>query len=227
MPLTDEERQEILTNRQTGSPTVPGTLPPEIAGVAYPASFTKGGLRVNIPPLVAEGQRKLAQQEAELKLKRRYPQQTEMERERGAMSNAAMQFVDDFARQLGVDEQKGTVANPHLLSYSRELLPKGAQEALHSSKTRRLYNSLDSAFQEAAIVLTGRQGDVQKLKQLQDLYRFGAFVRNDPETIIKRIRNLKQLIQTFDNPNVSNEQLSQQMDSLSQDTEDFEIISIK
>lgn len=223
MPLTDEERQWLAqTLGQTPSqPTAtadPFGIP---AGAPYPVSTQIGKTRLAIPPPLAETQRQLLQKEEELKLARRYPAQTEMERERGQMSRTALAFVDDFARQLGVDEKIGTVSNPELLSYSRELLPKAAQEAFHTSKTRQLYNSLDSAFQEAAIVLTGRQGDVQKLKQLQDLYRFGAFVRKDPSTIIKRIQNLKQLIQTFDNPQVSNEQLSQQMDTLLGDTNPY------
>ena len=77
MPLTEEERRqldELLgTTTQAPAPSsapipVPGTLPPDIAGVAYPASFTKGGLRVTIPPSASEVQRQLQQQEAKTRL---------------------------------------------------------------------------------------------------------------------------------------------------------------
>ena len=213
MPLTEEERQEILGRRQAQPAQPLGAFSP------YPGMELQG-MTVGRTPSMRFGPDPTQRMIAEQKIKQQYPVSTEMERERGAMSGAALAFVDDFAQQLGVDEQEGTVANPELLSLSRELLPKGAQEALQSSKTRQLYNSLDSAFQEAAIVLTGRQGDVQKLKQLQELYRFGAFVKNDPATIVKRIKNLKRLIQTFDKPGVSNEQLSRQMDMLSGDVDE-------
>ncbi|HAM41977.1 MAG TPA: hypothetical protein DCP69_11795 [Candidatus Omnitrophica bacterium] len=71
MPLTDEEKAQLDQLLGTSQPTpqsIPGTLPPEIAGVAYPASFTKGGLRVNIPPPVSEMQRQLQQQESKTRL---------------------------------------------------------------------------------------------------------------------------------------------------------------
>ena len=61
--LTEEEKQWLARTLGTApaanqpAPAVPGTLPPSIAGVAYPASFTRGGLRVNIPPPPQEVQR--------------------------------------------------------------------------------------------------------------------------------------------------------------------------
>lgn len=62
MPLTDEEKAQLdeLLGTSQAAPPIPGTLPPEIAGVAYPASFTKGGLRVNIPPPASEVQRQMS-----------------------------------------------------------------------------------------------------------------------------------------------------------------------
>ena len=76
MPLTDEENRQLdalLGTTATSSTPVapaaiPGTLPPAIAGVAYPASFTKGGLRVNIPPPAAEVQRQLQQHETKTRM---------------------------------------------------------------------------------------------------------------------------------------------------------------
>ena len=76
MPLTRQEQEQLDTLLGTAPtpttpqavPQVPGTLPPEIAGVAYPASFTKGGLRVNIPPPAAEVQRQFHQQEVKTRL---------------------------------------------------------------------------------------------------------------------------------------------------------------
>ena len=60
-------RLDQIDQDQT-APSIPGTLPPNIAGVAYPASFTKGGLRVNIPPPATETQRQqeIAQSKATL-----------------------------------------------------------------------------------------------------------------------------------------------------------------
>ena len=48
MALTEQERKEILSRRQATS-NVPGTLPAGIPTGAYPASFTRGGLRMNFP----------------------------------------------------------------------------------------------------------------------------------------------------------------------------------
>ena len=76
MPFTEEELAQLdqLLGPSPQAPAqaqplpLPGTLPPEIAGVAYPVSFTKGGLRVNIPPPASETQRQLRKKEEEARI---------------------------------------------------------------------------------------------------------------------------------------------------------------
>lgn len=65
MPLTDEERQEILARRQAQpTPSLPGTIPQEILGMAFPSSMSvgTGRSRVNltVPPPASEVQRQQA-----------------------------------------------------------------------------------------------------------------------------------------------------------------------
>src|SRR3990167_310857 len=57
--LTDQERQEILSRRQA----TPGTLPAGIPTGAYPASFTRGGLRMNFPKPSGVAEQELQQKE--------------------------------------------------------------------------------------------------------------------------------------------------------------------
>ena len=151
---------------------------------------------------------------AEQQIKAANPVPTESERERRQLTKTALSYLDDFTSQLGVDEAKGTVAKSDKLALSRGILPDKVQLAVQQPETRQLYNTLDSAITLGSLILTGRQGDVQKFKQLQDLYYFGGLLKGDSGTVIKNVQNLRKLITAFDNPSISNQQLTAQMDAL-------------
>lgn len=216
--LTEEERQEILARRQQGT-----TAPPSTGFSPYPG-LTLQSVTVGKTPSIRLRPDPTQQFVREQQLKNLYPTLTEIERERTPMAQQSVKFLDDFAQQLGVDEEQGTIAHPELLAVSRDIFnkPNLISEVVQSPETKNLYNSLESAFNLGSVVLTGRQGDIQKLQQLRDVYRFGAALRDQPQVIIQRLKNLRTLFNTFDRSQRASpeakqrllSQASQQMDRL-------------
>lgn len=228
MPLSPEERQRLLQKAQQGvSPEpVESGLPPEVQALmsqapsvpSYIPSISRGGVRIALPQPPEADNRELAMEQARLLLKQRYQAPTETERERGSMVRSAESYIDDVEKTLAIDRELGKVGNRAPLSASRDFLPDVATEYVQSPEAKQLYNSLDSALTQTAIIVTGRQGDVQKFEQLKKLYRLSP--ATDDATIIKRLGNLRKLVNTFESGNLSGKQMNQQMDQLIGDETD-------
>ena len=222
--LTDEERQEILSRRQ------PQGQSPE-AFSPYPG-LSLQGLTVGRTPSARFAPDPTQQLIAQRKAQNQYPVLTETERERSPMATGAVQFVDQFAQDLGLTTEDGkpVIRHPEKIAppLARELVPQRFQDYAMSEESSILYNALESAFQLGSIVLTGRQGDLQKLQQIRDVYTFGAAVKDKPKLAYQRYQNLRKLFQTFDRASTSPpeqrqdmlDQVSQQMDSLLRQTPD-------
>ena len=148
------------------------------------------------------------------------PALTEEERQRGAMSGSGLDFLKSVRQRLHV---KGTsVGRPDLLAYSRSILPETWQEAVQSPESRQLYTDLDSAFGNLALLLTGRQGDIQRLRQLQQVYYFGGFSRNKPGVIANRLQAMERLFGMFD-ANASIGQIHGQIDRMAQEAQQDQV----
>lgn len=139
------------------------------------------------------------------------PAPTEEERSRSSMSKSGLDFLDSARQRLGM---KGdSVGNPELLAYSRSILPETWQEAVQSPDSRKLYTDLDSMFGNLALLLTGRQGDIQRLRQLQNIYYFGGFVRDKPGVVANRFHAIEKLFGMFDT-NTSLDRIHAQISTL-------------
>ena len=214
MPLTEEERTYFRSKiGQTQATPTPGTLPPSIGQASGLPGLEVAGVTLGRSPSIRMAPPKVQQL-------------TETERERTPMAQTSVAFLDQFAQQLGIDPAGKSLKHPEKIAppLAREIVPQKFQDYVLSEESSILYNALESAFQLGAIVLTGRQGDVQKLQQIRDVYSFGGAVKDKPKLAAQRYQNLRRLFQTFDRVQTSTpdqqqtllNQASQQMDSLLQ-----------
>lgn len=224
MPLTEQEKQEILARRQQSQsmaqPAQPAQsdIPIEVQRIISQVGAPRQGVSI---PMVGGGritqpggkspQDEILMEIAKKRVDLAYPTPTETERERTPMAESAVRYLDSFAQKIGLNPETGEFRNPEKLAAPmvRELVPQKFQDYVTSEDQAMVYNDLESAFQLGAIVLTGRQGDIGKLEQLRHVYSFGGAVKDKPKLANQRYQNLRSLFQTFERANAMSPEAKQ------------------
>lgn len=211
MPLSEQERQEILARRQGGTSTPPisGTLPPDVqqvlgqmpAATPYMAGATVKGMRMNLPKPTQETERELLIEQAKQLLKNKYPVQTETERASTRVAKIALQNVNRIRQQLGVNAAKGTVRD--VGSVTATITPpeflggRPLRNPMATTGAKQLRDDLENSFALLALLRTGKQGEVKQISNIRDTHNIGFSEEGQPQTIIRRLQDLENELKGF------------------------------
>lgn len=205
MPLTNEERAEILA-RRGGSRMAPATsgLPPDVEAMIGQAPGTPGGPRtmgsrgvtMNAPvpasTVQAQMRQRMLEQLASQKLKSEEAVPTADQRDRITIASEALRKVQAVRSTLGVNGQQ--LSNRKPLTIWKQT-PDQVNNPFLAPDAKQLRTQFNSAADLLAMLRTGKQGEKTQVNRVIAEYNPGEF--DDNETVMDRLNEMENEIRAF------------------------------
>lgn len=201
MPLTEQERAEILS-RRGGGMGAPSGLPPQVEqiiqsmgqGSPQMTGMSRSGPRMTMPQSQEAVRRDLLGKMAEQKLKAETPVPTESERTTNRVAANAMRNLEELKQLLGAQPGSTKLG-------TRKPLTVFKQTEMHNTNpwlapdAKQLRTKFNALVDQLALLRTGKAGEKTQHKRIEAEYNPGEF--DQDETIVQRIEDMEKELRGY------------------------------
>lgn len=216
MPLTEEERQEILARRATAqAPATPGSFSP------YPGLEIQG-MTVGRTPSIRMGTNEVEVARQKRLMELATPVPTADQRDRITIASEALRKVNAIRETLGI--AGNTLSNRQPLTIWKQT-PQELQNPFLAPDAKQLRTQFNSAADLLAMLRTGKQGERTQVDRVIAEYNPGNF--DDSKTVMNRLDEMENEIRAFGSGKLKSPLDAQRSGTLPQSTPESDPLGLR